>query len=415
MLLVGLATGFGCGRIGYDSVGQPDTGTTQPDANNPDANTSPGDPCVPSIAVAACDADGDGFGGDVDPDNNNPCTPSFAALACDWYDPAYGGRVRLTIDNAARNEDLVDFPVLVVLDSVRFPYDSAASDGSDLRFVDANKTLLAHEIETWNPTGVSTIWVRVPLIRANEGNGFINLYYDNGTPEPALPTTEVWSDSYILVLHLAGDALDSSVFANHGSLSGPVPIATPTGIGLAFSAASQDHGTVLASASLNAVGNPFTVSAYARHRASQPAYRAIISRRIGTTDLNDIWLGYFDDKYHAGLSTSNGGGALISSSPRPEDTWQHLELVWNGSTFSYYVDGSLAVSNSVSGDFNTSGPPWQIGADTNNGTFPDADFLEGDIDEIRISTQAHSPAWVGATSDAFQDRLLTYGPPESRP
>jgi hypothetical protein len=72
-----LGAGTGCGRIGYEQRQTSDA--TQMDADTGDGGD---DPCVPPIAVAICDADGDGTGGDADPDNENPCVPSSAVPAC---------------------------------------------------------------------------------------------------------------------------------------------------------------------------------------------------------------------------------------------------------------------------------------------------------------------------------------------
>lgn len=68
-------------------------------------------------------------------------------IPSDWFDPAWGERRRLTFDNTPHAEDLVDFPVLVVLDGSRVAYDRAGPAGEQLRFVDPDGTELSFEIE----------------------------------------------------------------------------------------------------------------------------------------------------------------------------------------------------------------------------------------------------------------------------
>ncbi len=51
------------------------------------------DPCVPSIVIATCDYDGDGSFGDTDSDNEDPCVPSLIARTCDYDDDGSPGNV----------------------------------------------------------------------------------------------------------------------------------------------------------------------------------------------------------------------------------------------------------------------------------------------------------------------------------
>ena len=83
---------------------------------------------------------------------------------CTWTN-----RRQLTFDNTfVPNDTLVDFPVLVVLNSSRIDYSKTQDAGQDLRFYDADGTTkLAHEIEQWNELGNSYVWVKVPQIDAS--------------------------------------------------------------------------------------------------------------------------------------------------------------------------------------------------------------------------------------------------------
>ena len=67
--------------------------------------------------------------------------------------------------NSAQSENLANFPVLVVLDNSRIDYNNTQNNGEDIRFYDAdNVTLLSHEIEEWNESGQSYVWVNIPQI-----------------------------------------------------------------------------------------------------------------------------------------------------------------------------------------------------------------------------------------------------------
>ena len=68
-----------------------------------------------------------------------------SSLVADWWNTAWDQRQQLTFDNSAQTETLIDFPVLVVLNSGNIDYLQTQANGEDLRFVDNDGTFLAHE------------------------------------------------------------------------------------------------------------------------------------------------------------------------------------------------------------------------------------------------------------------------------
>lgn len=71
----------------------------------------------------------------------------------------------------------------------------------ELRFFDASGDPLAYEVESWNPSGESAVWVRLEEIELDDDHFFME-YGD-----PPLPTGEdpaaVWSGRYIGVWRYA--------------------------------------------------------------------------------------------------------------------------------------------------------------------------------------------------------------------
>jgi hypothetical protein len=108
-----------------------------------------------------------------------------------WFNESWLIRIRLAFDNSMQQEDLLDFPVLVVLNPTRISYSDVAADGSDMRFTDGGRgEVLFYEIDEWNPGDTSFLWVRVPRIDGGSDSDRIRLYYDNvGT----IPTSGVIS------------------------------------------------------------------------------------------------------------------------------------------------------------------------------------------------------------------------------
>lgn len=399
----------GCGRVGFDpgdasgnDAGDVMDASTDVDADvRTDAGSMPTDAGSTPTDAGSMPTDA----GSVD------AGPPMA-----WWDMRFGSRAPVTIDNRGR-EAMDDFPALVALTPGTFPYASAASDGSDLRFVDAAGTLLPHEIEVWDPAGTSVVWVRVRRVERDAATT-ITVYFDATDAVPVLPTTDVWA-THRLVLHLAGDARDSSREGNHGTLVGPRATVGPKGAvdtALSFAEAGMHYVSVPASASLDSLDQPITITAIARHRADQDSYRAVVSRATGATSTNDLWLGYHTNRYRGILNTVDNPmrGIEITGPSRPLDTWQHLALVYDGAQLRYFVDGIEVASGASTGSVAASSNPFHIGADANSGGAADIDWFEGDVAEVWIETEARTTDWLRAQTDAIRGTLVTIGPAESR-
>ena len=116
------------------------------------------------------------------------------------------------------NEPLTDFQVLVKLGEGRYGFsydDYSVKDGSDLWFADADGNVLPHEIETWNPSGDSFIWVRVPVIAGP--TSYVLMHWGaerTNAAEIAASRANVWKNNgdggYVGVWHMGKAALGES-------------------------------------------------------------------------------------------------------------------------------------------------------------------------------------------------------------
>ena len=116
-------------------------------------------------------------------------------------------RSTLTVNSIAAGTQ-TDFPVLVTISAAQAAQMQAA--GQDLRFVDADGTLLAYEIESWNPGGTSYAWVKVPQLDTVSGADFIRMYWGNAGAVDAQNAAGVWSNGYNGVWHLNNNVQDST-------------------------------------------------------------------------------------------------------------------------------------------------------------------------------------------------------------
>ena len=91
----------------------------------------------------------------------------------------------------------------------------------------------------------------------------------------------------------------------------------------------------------------------------------------------------------------NTGSLALSA-----DTWYHLALVHYGNTYKLYIDGTLTdISATTTSNVATGGGKWGIGAATNGSS-----FLEGYIDEFRISKIARYTSNFTPSTEPFPDR-----------
>ena len=106
---------------------------------------------------------------------------------------------------------LEDFPVLIRISQsiAGFSYADCAANGADLRFTDARGELLQHEIESWNTSGESVVWVKVP--RLSGTTTAVHMYYGAGASAtlPAVTARNVWT-KYVTVIHGGSGISDSS-------------------------------------------------------------------------------------------------------------------------------------------------------------------------------------------------------------
>ena len=126
---------------------------------------------------------------------------------------------------------LTNFPVLVRLaegSPTGFSYADFkdASTGAELRFLGVDGTALSHEVDTWDPTGTSLVWVNLPI--CSHGTAFYAVY--GGTPRKAVDATDVWSP-YVGVWHM-GEADGACADSTGNGLAATPDGATENSVGV---------------------------------------------------------------------------------------------------------------------------------------------------------------------------------------
>ncbi|NQU43547.1 DUF2341 domain-containing protein, partial [bacterium] len=306
---------------------------------------------------------------------------------------------RIFIDNQDRDENLTSFPLLVVLNSENFDYGQCEGDGSDLRFRDPDtgppNRDLSYEIEEWNTSGTSCIWVQVPCIDGNVGSDYIELFWGKSGGWTPPSSTGVWSDDFGGVWHM-GDANDATVNANNGASTGDVYATTgQIGDGLAFDG-SGDYVTVSDDDSLDLGTGPFTVSAWIKK--SDLGIRIVAAKSNGYLDNMWSWgWGNDDISFRRGYTNYyySEDGSLS------QDTWHHVAFAMDGTYGTPYVDGEVS-----SGTYNLTGMQSLTNTEDlliGRRSLDTYHIYNGMVDELRIEKAARSTDWMNAVYENQSD------------
>lgn len=359
----------------------------------------------------------------------------------DWT--VYGKKFPLTFTNIAESVTLTDFPVLVRISEYdsgtekgikNFRYaDCRKPDGGDMRFFDESGTLLASEVETWNTSGESLVWVKIPTLSKDTK---IFAYYGSKYVHAVTPS-DVWSNGFLGVWHLnargTSDQPDSVASGNafvlnstyaDGVLAGTNGIA---GLAAAFNQRSDGKGaySITASAKKYSGFDKFTVEYWTYYD----------DHGVGGLSSNARVL-YKDQAWSSYEASGNGRMGLylkldtgdkyvnptdIKANKAQPKVWNHTVSIFNGTyqgvgsdadtkyNRAVYLNGTslLTATSDNQGTMVSNANTLYLGNKSGGGKEP----YHGIIDEVRISTVTRSAAWVKATYDTIANNaaFVAYG------
>lgn len=354
-------------------------------------------------------------------------TPGVDWMATDGSGNNWSSRRKVTFDNrdsylGVTSENLIDFPVLVKLTSSNVDYSKTQDAGQDLRFTDSDgATALSYEIEKWDESGTSYVWVKVPQIDINSNTDYIYFYYGNSTVADGQSKTEVWDSNFRGVWHLndAGptNATDSTTNGYTGTQSGGVTFGAPGKIGPAasFDGSNDYIGTTAAITSTGklTMSGWFYMDTYAPS-ATNPWYGSrvvvdsggvapVLHRITVTGTSNGKYYGQFN--WDGSIAVGNRG-EIASATTAPLGSWHFMCITYDQSNFRLYIDGSQDAASPLAKSYAAQQTSFlNIGKLASSSL---AGYWDGYLDEIRASDAARSAAWVAAefksgSDDAFRN------------
>ena len=291
--------------------------------------------------------------------------------------------------------------------------------GGDLRFADADGNILAHEIDTWNTSGESLVWVKVPTLTAATK---ITAYYGNDLPCPA-SADSVWDSGYVGVWHLGQSGLplteSTGVTKPFSGLVGSVNYAASGIAGGAVDFPGTDVTTRLKASDDDDLDgfDSFTFEVWTK-RNVQTGLNTVLSRRINGNTKNNAYVWQQWNDQNGICYFTIGSGSANTQIVKSTDVfpamgvWAHSAVVrdTDNKAIRAYLDGvSYESGCDYCGDqiCNAATELWLGGMQgysddpsaNPNGSRP---FI-GLIDELRISRVARSADWIKATHDTIAE------------
>ena len=280
------------------------------------------------------------------------------------------------------------FPALVRLSEgiSGFHYSDFMANGADLVFADEDGIILDSEIDTWNTSGESLVWVKVPTF---ENGMSLYAYWGSGVASPMAPT-DTWSD-FTGVWHMneSGSTAEPDVSGNgldatpNGTPEEMVSFANGAIGSARINQTTQDRSVehCLFVPSYPALGDTFTVSGWFNASYKGGWHRLLSRKTAYGTDGWEVEMRDGSDEIDA---YGSGGANVCAAVSDLLGSWNHLAFVYCGTTVYVYQNGVQIASGSITAVEDLNNRRLGIG---NNAVCGERSFV-GSYDEVRLGPGA---------------------------
>lgn len=332
-------------------------------------------------------------------------------------------RINTSATGAGITQNVLDFPLLVRLNSSNFDFSKAQPQGQDVRFSKASGKPLFYEIERWDSQNQEAeVWVLVDTILGNSNSQVLTMYSGNSNAQDESSGPQVFGSSgFTGVWHLNQNALSTgttnlysnSVNSFHFGNDFVKSTLKEGSIGLGQTFEREDFIQIENVSTALKPDTAFSISVWLKADSVDSGFFAT---------PEDPKLKPYYEKGSEVLSMGNDFGIRIMGSgkirffifdetqrpPTPDsllyiihtvdssyldNKWHQVVSTFSNSTMSLYIDGKLDSSKSL--EFNRitydGSPHFFIGRHGNQE--PSFDFM-GSLDEVRINKRKNSAAWI---------------------
>ena len=287
-----------------------------------------------------------------------------AAALPSW---ATAKHVTLSCSGYTGTTTLTNFQALVKLTEGAggFSYSDCAANGTDLWFTDASgTTVYPHEVDTWNTSGDSFVWVRLPELA--QGTTFKMHWSDDAGDVPSA-SGNVWDD-FVGVWHMNKGGTTAEPDATGNGLDAvPSYVTTDNRSVMTTSSTDAIVGTSRNNQNVNGTGSSnylkvsdykgkmtseshFSMSGWFKASGTMSGYFArIFSGCNGSQKYWDVVMQKNTTKLEAigagdgSTFRSIGNGATVPTIT----SWFYLTVVWDDKTITAYANGSQIATGTV--------------------------------------------------------------------
>ena len=301
---------------------------------------------------------------------------------------------RLNVKNLAEGVTLKDFPLCVRVPAALNPPATPAT----LRFTDDGGHPLSHEVETWDATGESIVWVRVPVVAKGTK---VRMFWGAPFAAADVPVSSVWNSDYEAVYHMTSVS-DSSASAQHFTAD-ETPTNGVVGMGRQFTTA---NGVATGNHPMEGLAGPFTISGWINGSANM-GETYLLMKKLGQMQLL-VLFGYVPRTVQLCMVhiAEPGSGDLYAEIRQEkslidvgDEEWHHFAYAYDGAQFNAYLDGACVQSHTINMTQCGKHPSSQIGQLVLGRSPGSVNLFRGGLDELRLETVGRSAEWVKACYD----------------
>ncbi|NTW31558.1 MAG: DUF2341 domain-containing protein [Bacteroidetes bacterium] len=348
--------------------------------------------------------------------NYLPVKACYMPPAASWL-TGWQYRKKITVDQTKVDADLTDFPVRVSLTSSNFNFSKARSDGYDIRFTSSDgTTILKYERERHDQTNsLAEYWVKVTSVSGTVDTD-IYMYFGKSDAADGADAVNVWDANYVMIQHLndASTSIisDATSYSNNGTKKGAnEPFEADGKIGKGQHFDGTDDYINCGSASSLGMTEIVTLEAWIKvdaHIVSN-ANEGLIGRDWQfqiTMDSRET------NKYTNFFINTTSTQYIRSSTAFLAETWVYIAGTYDknagSNNLNIYVNDGSAQSLTKTSTANPTSVMF-LGKLVTDGL----QYLDGMIDEARVSKVARSAAWIKASYYSGNNSLMTYGNEET--
>ncbi len=304
--------------------------------------------------------------------------------------------INTTSSGADVSSNVIDFPILLRLNTGNIDFAQVqGSSGEDMRFAKSDGIHLSYEIEDWNDGTDASIWVKIDTVYGNNDTQYFIMYWGKTGATSRSNPTKVFAtnNDFEGVWHMGStqDATDHNLdFTESGNPTTPAGL-----IGDCKDLDGTGDYLTRANSGYLDMGSTFTAYLWVNYEdgALPNDYERMLTRK-GNYDDADGWEFSLETNHDRALTvrgSSDAGwiGAASVADSWSAGGWEHIAVVFNGTTASAYGNGVLDADVTVASVVDNNDPlyfgrygsgPWTLWV--------------GKLDEVRLDDALRSADWI---------------------